>query len=77
MIHYLIIRFKRGKITPLTTDQEFADKAKEELNEWINGFSPDEATDVIQVIKNWMIHRKKVIFWYYLRNLWKQIIRKD
>ena len=77
MIHYLIVRYKRGKITPLTTNEEFAEKAKEELNEWIKDFNPNEAVDLIMVLINWMIHRKFFVTWYYVKNIYYQLTRKN
>ena len=77
MIHYLITRFKRGKITPLTTHNEFQLKAIEELNEWMEDNNPNEAIDLINVVRNWMIHNKYCILKYKIKNILHQIIRKD
>ena len=76
MIHYLIIRYKRKLITPDTTDQEFYNKAKEELKEWEQSGSPSEAIDLIYVATNWLIHRYYFILYYKVKNIIHQILRK-
>jgi hypothetical protein len=54
---------KRGLITDKTSDLEFFEKAKEELNEIADSFrlenTDEEITDLMTVCCMWLVHRGK------------------
>lgn len=77
MLHYLIIRYKRKLINKNTSNHKFYLDAKEELKEWGEDFSPEEAMDLINVLKNWLIHNKFPYLKYKIKNIIHQLIRKD
>jgi predicted house-cleaning noncanonical NTP pyrophosphatase (MazG superfamily) len=76
-IHHTIISKKRNLINSATTDLDFEKKLLEEVEEWIQIKSPQEAMDVINVMTNWMISNGIDIEKEQLKNIEKQILRND
>ena len=74
--HYEAIK-KRGLIDPFTTVDDFIHKMKEELSEFEESHSCDEAMDLICVCTNYLIHQDHDIKKLLKKNLKHQIKRNE
>lgn len=74
--HYQAIK-KRGKITPLTTTEDFNIKLDEETTEFLANPDPQEAVDVMCVMSNWLKHYGYDLKTELEKNLNHQINRND